>query len=54
MNERLLAGPHISFKMGYMEKSQMNKVIEKIVIIKNKLCIVNIKGLIKSVLIVLN
>ena len=26
-----------------MEKSQMNKTKEKIVIIKNKLCIVNIK-----------
>ena len=29
--------------MGLMEKSQMNKTKEKIVIIKHKLCIVNIK-----------
>ena len=29
--------------MGFMEKSEMNKTKEKIVIIKNKICIVNIK-----------
>ena len=29
--------------MGSMRNSQMNKTKEKIVIIKNKLCIVNIK-----------
>ena len=29
--------------MGFMEKSQMKKPKENIVIIKNKLCIVNIK-----------
>ena len=29
--------------MGFMEKSQMNKTKEKIVIIKNMLCIVYIK-----------
>ena len=39
--------------MGFMEKSQMNKAKETIVIIKNKLCIGNIKFLVRSVLIVL-
>ena len=37
-----------------MDKSQMNKTKEKIVIIKNKLCIGNKKILVKSILIVLN
>ena len=40
--------------MSFMEKSQMNKTKEKIIIIKNKLCIGNINCLVKSVLIVLN
>ena len=40
--------------MGFTEKSQMNKTKEKIVIIKNELCIGNIKFLVKSVPIVLN
>ena len=39
-----LAGPHISFINGFHgKKSQMNKTKDKIVIIKNKLCIVTIK-----------
>ena len=40
--------------MGFMKKSRMNKTKEKIEIIKNKLCIGNIKFLVKSVLIVFN
>ena len=39
--------------MGFMEKTQMSKTKEKIVIIKNKLCIVNIKFLVKRFLIIL-
>ena len=54
MNERILAGPHMSFLNGFYGKSQMNKTKEKIVVIKNKLCIGNIKFYVKSVLIVLN
>ena len=40
--------------MGFMEKSETNKTKEEIIIIKNKLCIGNIKFLVKRVLIVLN
>ena len=43
MNERLLAGPYISFQNGFYGKSQVHKTEEKNVIIKDKLFIVNIK-----------